>query len=100
VRAGEKEGAREAGRCGQAVREEKRREEGEARLGRQRAIVGRGRKRKGQAYARLNKEEKEIFQKQNLFQNYFSFLSQIQIEFEFNFKSSSPTLNQKQYAFA
>ena len=35
----------------------------------------------------------------NLF-SLFSILSQIQIKFEFNFKSSSPTLNQKPYALA
>ena len=52
----EKEGARKAGRCGQAMREEKRSDEREVRLGRQQASVGRGRKRKGQAYAGLNKE--------------------------------------------
>ena len=42
-----------------------------------------------------------FFSKSNHFPNLFSLfsiLSQIQIKFEFNFKSSSPTLNQKPYA--
>jgi len=45
-------------------------------------------------------KEGRIFQNQILFQIYFSILSQIQMEFEFNFKPTSPTLNQKQYASA
>ena len=42
----------------------------------------------------------EFFPKSNIFPILFSpfpFLSQIQISFEFTFKSSSPTLNQKPY---
>jgi hypothetical protein len=45
----------------------------------------------------LAKKEGRIF-KIKLFSNsIFSNLSQIQMEFEFNFKTTSPTLNQKQY---
>ena len=49
------------------------------------------------------KWKKMNFSKSNHFPNLFplfSILSQIQIEFEFNFESTSPTFNQKQYALA
>ena len=66
---------------------------------------GKGRKRKGQAqnWGWTRMEEGNFFQKQKPFPNLFSLfsiLSQIKIEFEFNFKSTSPTLNQKQFASA
>ena len=80
--------------------EEKRREEGGGAAGPLAGQHRKGEKKEGRADSRagLKMKEGRIFQKQNLFQFYFSILSQIQIEFEFNFKSSSPTLNQKPYA--
>ena len=75
-----------------------RKEEGWARLGRQWASAGR--REKGWAdLVGLKREEDELFFKIKSFsKSIFSFLSQIQIEFEFNFESTSPTFNQKQYA--
>jgi hypothetical protein len=47
------------------------------------------------------KGEKKKVSKRKLFSNFQSLeLGQIQMEFEFNLKQPSPTLNQKQYALA
>ena len=87
--------------CG-LVRGKERREE--ALLGCQWASAGREKKKKAGPEPRVGPEWKKMnFSKSNHFPNLFSLfsiLSQIQIKFEFNFKSSSPTLNQKLYASA
>ena len=69
------------------------------------ACAGRGEKEKAGPETGVGPEWKKVifFKNKNLFPNLFSLfsiLSQIKIEFEFNFKSTSPTLNQKQYASA
>ena len=70
-----------------------------------RASAGRGKKEKARPEPGVGPEWKKVifFSKTKPFPNLFSLfsiLSQLQIKFEFNFKSSSPTLNQKQYASA
>ena len=66
---------------------------------------GKGEKKKTGPEPRVGPEWKKgnFFSKTKPFPNLFSLfsiLSQIQIKFEFNFKLSSPTLNQKPYASA
>jgi len=100
TRGRKKKGRMEAGRC-----ERKEEKGGRARLGRQWASAGRGRKKGTGPELGVGLEWKKgiFFSKTKPFPNLFSLfsiLSQIQIRFEFNFKSTSPTLIQKPYASA
>ena len=113
ARAGERKRPRGAGQCGQAAewagasrpgaRKKKRGRKDLA--GPPAGQCGKGEKKRDWArtWGWAIMEERYFFSKTNHLPNLFSLfsiLSQIQIKFEFNFKSSSPTLNQKQYAWA
>ena len=82
--------------------------EGKGKAGRMAAIgprsISRPRKRKREAWASsrvgLDRRKKKVF-KRTLISIFRALkLGQIEMEFEFNLKQLSPTLNQKQYASA